>query len=1191
MRSMGKPFAGVVCLLVAIVSRGVVAAIEPPRRADRTPQSGWTPLPVPGTWDATATGALKARLRKYDGFAWYRCAVTIPRSWKGKTLQLHVEKIDDAHEAYFNGVKIGSAGTFPPKHTSGLSHSSRYAVPAKIVRPGGNNVVAIRLYDHDGRAGFKGAAPTLIAGKQAIALNGVWEFRTGDDVRWAKGPAKLNNAGIYWRVMPTAVALRNAAGQGRLDPKTALTKFTVPDDLVIEQVLAEPIVRQPVFMNFDERGRLWVAQYLQYPYPAGLKMVSKDKHWRAVYDKVPPPPPNHFRGADKITIHEDTNGDGLFDKHKTFVDGLNIATSFVRGRGGVWVLNPPYLLFYPDRNNDDKPDGPPVVHLKGFGMEDTHSVVNSLRWGPDGWLYAAQGSTVSGNVQVVGKRSPGFQKSRGSGPRASETVRSMGQLIWRYHPETKRYEIFAEGGGNAFGVEIDAKGRIYSGHNGGNTRGFHYVQGGYYRKGFSKHGPLSNPYAFGYFPHMKHHNVPRFTHNFVIYESVGLPKKYRGRLFGVEPLQGQVVQAEISVDGSTYKTKDINRVIKSSDRWFRPVDIKSGPDGAIYVADLYEPQISHREHFSGQVDKTTGRIYRLRSKRGLPVLRFRSLRKASTEDLIGALSHTDKWTRQTALRLLGDRKDPSQNDFLKKQIPLSDGQTALEYLWALNLCGGFDEDFAAKTLTHKDPYVRLWTVRLLCDDRKVSPKIAARLAKLAAGESYVQVRSQLACSARRLPAAQGLPIVRRLLAHSEDVSDPHLPLLLWWAIEAKAGSHADALLALFQDKSVWSLPIVRRHILERLMRRFAQAGTRKDLLTCAKLFALSPGKSHSAALMKGFEAAFRGRLLAGLPVELSRELSKAGGGSLTFRVRQKDKAAIETALQTVATAKAPMSKRIPYAQVFGEVNDPQAVTVLLAALDIKPNDELRMTILTALQSYKDAAIAQAVIKRYGTFSTDVQAVAQTLLVSRTRWNRAFLTAIDAGKVDKASVPLDVVRKMTLHRDKTVQSLVRKHWKNVRGATTAEMAQRIARLRDVLANGTADPYKGKLLFTKSCAKCHILFGQGGRIGPDLTSYKRDDTTRILLNVVNPSAEIRKGFETYLVLTEDGRTVTGFLFDSDNRVVVLRGSDGRNITIPRKNLDEMIRQKKSLMPERLLKTLTDQQVRDLFAYLRSSQPLNN
>jgi len=1198
--------AGVLCaaLVAAVVAANLNSAAQDAAKPQAMP---WTPLRVPGTWDDNAIGDLQTRIKKYDGFAWYRCAITVPRGWKGKDLQLHVEKIDNAHEAYFNGVKVGGAGAFPPKYESGLAYSGRYTVPAKAVQPGKNNLLAIRVYDHDGRGGFKGAAPTLINGKQAIALNGRWEFRTGDDPNWAKGPAARTDVGIYWRVMDTADALKIAKGWTGLEPKAALKTFVVPDDLRIEQVLTEPVVRQPLFMNFDERGRLWVMQYIQYPYPAGLKMVSKDQFWRAVYDKVPLPPPHGTRGADKITIHEDTNGDGVFDRHTTFLDGLNIASSFARGRGGVWVLNPPYLLFYPDRDNDDQPDGPPEVHLQGFGMQDTHSVVNSLRWGPDGWLYAAQGSTVNGNVSRYGEKKP-------------QPVYSMGQLIWRYHPETRRYEIFAEGGGNSFGVEIDAKGRIYSGHNGGNTRGFHYVQGAYYRKGFGKHGPLSNPYSFGFFEAMKHHAVQRFTHNFVIYEAgslpaagrsrirknsaggrrdgriltnsatLGLPAQYHGKLFGVEPMQGQVVQAEIDGDGSTFRTKDINRVVKTSDRRFRPVDIKVGPDGAIYVADLYEPQISHREHFSGQIDKSDGRIYRLVNARAKSRAAV-DLGKKTTRELVDLLAHPNKWYRQSALRLIGDRRDKSMIPLLKIRIAESDGQLALECLWALNLSGGLDDAVAAKTLGHDDPFVRLWTVRLLCDDHRVSPAIAKQLAALAKSESYVEVRSQLACSAKRLPAGDGLPIVRNLLAHSEDASDPHLPLLLWWAMESKAKSDPQAIVDLFKDAKLWSLPIVKQTILERVMRRFAQSGTRNDLLMCAELFAQSPGNDANAVLMRGFEAAFKGRPLTGLPAELTKQLSKAGGGSLTFRVRQGDKAAVKTALAAISNAKTPLTKRIEYAQVFGEVREPASVPVLLRVLGDAKSDKLQMTILTALQPYKDDGIATTTLSLYGKFSPDVRAVAQTLLVSRPAWNRLFLEAVDAGKIDRKTIPLDVVRQMTLHRDERIAALVKKHWKDIRGATTAEMQAAVARFQKVLAAGSGDPYKGKLHYNNSCGKCHILFGGGGRIGPDLTAFKRDDTTRMLINIVNPSAEIREGFETYLVVTEDGRTVTGFLFDRDNRVVVVRGTDGQNITIPRDKIEAMVRQKKSLMPEGLLKELSEQQVRDLFAYLKSAQPLNN
>src|SRR5262245_38078279 len=175
-------------------------------------------------------------------------------------------------------------------------------------------------------------------------------------------------------------ALRNLhaplVGGDPLPPAEALKKLKVQDGLVVELVAAEPVVRQPLHINFDERGRMWVVNYEQYPFPAGLKIVEYDRYIRAKFDKVPPPPPNHFRGADRITIHESTQGNGVYDKVSTFVEGLNIATSTLHGRGGVWVTNPPYLLFYPDKDGDGVPDGDPVVHLSGFGLEDTHSVID-----------------------------------------------------------------------------------------------------------------------------------------------------------------------------------------------------------------------------------------------------------------------------------------------------------------------------------------------------------------------------------------------------------------------------------------------------------------------------------------------------------------------------------------------------------------------------------------------------------------------------------------------------------------------------------------------------------------------------------------------------------------------------------------------------------------------------------------------
>jgi putative heme-binding domain-containing protein len=988
-------------------------------------------------------------------------------------------------------------------------------------------------------------------------------------VQWALGKPAPEYANT--RILP-----KHYYDTGKpLPPVDGAAALEVPQDLKVEQVLAEPTIAQPLFLNFDERGRMWLVEYRQYPFPAGLKILSEDKFLRATYDKVPPPPPNHFKGADRISIHEDTDGDGTFDKHSTFVDGLNIVSAVERGRGGVWVLNPPYLLFYPDKNNDDVPDGDPEVHLQGFGLEDTHSVVNSLQWGPDGWLYAAQGSTVSGDVIR-----PGLDKK--------PMIHSMGQLIWRYHPEQRRYEIFAEGGGNAFGVEIDSKGRIFSGHNGGDTRGFHYVQGAYLQKGFTKHGPLSNPFSFGYFAAMKHDKVPRFTHCTIIYDGGALPTAYDGKLFGVHPILSHVVYSDLLRDGSSFQTKDIGMAIKTPDAWFRPVDIKVGPDGAIYVADMYEGQIAHLRHHDGAIDKTNGRVYRLSAKSAQPIKPF-DLSKRSSAELVELLKDKNKWFRRAALRLLGDRKDASVAPELVKLLDKESGQTAVEALWALNLSAGLSEDVALKALHHSDPFVRVWTVRLLGDSGKVSPALAARMAEIATSEPNVEVRSQLACTAKRLPGAQGLPIVERLIAHNDDAKDIHLPLLLWWAIESKADSDRDAVVAMFEKSPIWSEPLVKEQILHRLMRRYAAAGSRKDLLTCAKLLALSPTQETSKALMRGFEEAFQGRPLSNLPEELVEAMSKVGGGSIVLNLRQGQPEALAEALKVIADSKGDVNQRLQFIQIFGEVKQPKCVPALLEIVRNTSDDGLRMAAMTSLQIYDVPETGTVVLALYDSFNDDVRSVAQTLLVSRRTWALEFLAAVDTGRIEKRTVPLDVVRKLTVHRDDRIAALVKKHWGAVEGATTAEMQQDIARLQGVIRSGSGDPYAGKKLFTGTCAKCHRLFTQGGQIGPDLTTFKRDDVGNMLVNIVNPSAEVREGFETYQVLTDDGRVVVGFLVDRDTKVVVLRGVDGQNISFTQDQIEEMTPVRKSLMPEGVLRGFTDRQVRDLFAYLRSTQPL--
>ncbi|HKX62791.1 MAG TPA: PVC-type heme-binding CxxCH protein, partial [Verrucomicrobiae bacterium] len=1010
----------------------------------------------------------------------------------------------------------------------------------------------------------------------------------GDDVAWAvwKGESAPTD-GTFSKLEngPVAAGSRGHEMAGRsypLTPAAAAQSFKVPEDLEFQQVLTEPIVAQPVFLNFDERGRMWVVQYRQYPAPAGLQVVSKDVFWRAVYDRVPESPPRGVKGLDRITIHEDTDGDGTYDRHKTFVDGLNIATACEKGRGGVWVLNPPYLLFYPDRNDDDVPDGDPEVRLEGFGLEDTHSVVNSLRWGPDGWLYAAQGSTVTGRIRRPGE---------------TNWVYSQGQNIWRYHPETRRYEVFSEGGGNAFGLEIDGQGRIFSGHNGGDTRGFHYAQGAYLRKGFEKHGELGNPYAFGYFPQMTGTPGERFTHNFVIYAGGALPQRYRGRLFGIEPLQGRVVLSEIQPAATTFVTRDIERVVTSSDSWFRPVDIKAGPDGAIYVADWYDRQVTHTRNQEGNIDAGNGRIYRLQSKGARP----RPLQLAampSAELVRTALRSENLWVRQTALRILGDRRDSSVVPALRENISGPGDQLALESLWALNLtlarpgrvCS-LPEDLSLELLRHPNRQVRIWTVRLLGDERTVTANQARELAALVSDRNMSEVRAQLACTARRLPTPDALPMIAGLLAQSGDVNDARLPLLIWWAIEEKCSTNPEAVLRFFEDSSLWFQRMSEKHILERLMRRFAAAGNKSDLLACARLLDQSPSREHSEILMRGFEQAFQGRALTGLPDELVATIGRHGVGSEVFRVRQKNPAALEGALRLIQDRGAKQDERVRFLEVLGEIHPASALDGILSLAERDADSGVRAAALNALSGYEDRRIPETVIRGLGSMPNDIRPVALTLMNNRPAWALALVEAVDGGRLPAAIVPREFVRRMQVHDDKKLKELLVKNWPGAGRPTSAAMQAQVEQWGRTIRSGRGDPYSGKKLFQTACASCHKLFGAGGEVGPELTTYPRSDVDVLLLHIVNPSAEIREGYENILIETTDDRSLTGFLVRRDEKVTVLRGPDGQNVSIEQKEIKEMRAAGLSLMPEGLLDGLGEQQVRDLFAYLRSTQPLAN
>jgi putative membrane-bound dehydrogenase-like protein len=965
-----------------------------------------------------------------------------------------------------------------------------------------------------------------------------------------------------------ASATEVAWAQG-FPPEEAVRRMKVPDSFEVTLAACEPEVRQPVSISFDDRGRLWVIQYLQYPTPAGLKPVKVDQYLRTVYDRVPEPPPRGPRGADKITIFEDVHGDGRYCKVRDFVTGLNLASGMAIGHGGVFIVQPPYLLFYPDRDGDDIPDSDPEVLLTGFGMEDAHAFANSLKWGPDGWLYGAQGSTVTANIRGI----------------------SFQQGIWRYHPITREFELFAEGGGNTWGLDFDRHGNILASTNYGHSAMLHQVQGAYYIKGFSKHGELHNPHAFGYFDHVPYKGFKggHVTCGGIIYQGGSFPREFDNTFIAANLLSNAIYWHVLEPQGSSFTAHFGGELLIGNDTWFRPVDCLVGPDGSVFVADWYDKRANHVDPVDNW-DRTNGRIYKITAK-GTPRATGLPLSKKLSKELVALLSHPNDWYVREARRILAERRDPEVIPLLRKGVSENQGALALQSLWALYVSGGFDDAIAEKLLSHANPDVRAWTVRLLGDARRVSPAIGSRLVRLARAEPCCTVRNQLACTCKRLPAKDALPIVSELLQHTEDIADPQIPLLLWWAIEDKADKNRSQVLSLLDRPDAWNNPLIRQFIVTRLSRRYMASGGDGDLMTCARLLAAAPGPSEVDLVIEGMDQALQGRRLHHVPATLMSQLNELlrtrpdNLALLRLGLRTGSKQAFKRATEIIENRQSSDNSRAQLIEVLSQLGQAECVPVLLGRFDEDGVNTVRAAALRGLQRFPDGQIADDVLARYSTLPADLRPLAQTLLFSRPASARAFLRDVDAGRIDPKEVPVDQLRPILLYGDEQLHQLVEKHWGSVGPASAGAKRARINSIKHMIGTGVGDALHGRHLFQKHCATCHTLFGEGNKVGPDLTGADRKDLEFLVTSTVDPSAVIRKEYLAYVVTTMNGQLLTGLMAESTPKTVTLLDEKNQRTVLERQDIDTLRPSPQSLMPERILDPLSDQDIRDLFAYLQT------
>jgi hypothetical protein len=627
--------------------------------------------------------------------------------------------------------------------------------------------------------------------------------------------------------VPPADQTKNAG----LSPEQAAREMTLPPGFKATLFAGEPDVKQPIAFCQDDRARLWVVENYTYPIrqPEG-------------------------KGTDRILVFEDTNGDGKYDKRTVFIEGLNLASSIEYGFGGVWVGCAPYLYFIPVKEGDEpKPAGKPQVMLEGWAWQDTHEMLNTFTWGPDGWLYGCHGVFTHSHVK------------RPDQPDSERQFINAG--VWRFHPTKHKFEVFAEGTSNPWGVDFDERGQCFIEacvipHL------FHMIQGArYHRQGGEHFAPSleeskrvspsyfaqdfggmtpqpENPYTFKdaklkpinpyVYDDIKtiadhvHYAGSKGPHagngrsdvmggghahaGLMVYLGDSWPDKYRGKLFMNNIHGSRINMDEPDPKGSGYVGKHGADFANFADTWSQVLNLRYDQDGSVFMIDWYDKQQCHNQRDVNIHDRSNGRIFKV--VYGDTKTTKVDFQKLSDAELVKLLTHKNEWQARHARRILQER-GAKGGAVPAVEAMLSAGSDVhqLRALWTLHAMGKFTEAHALKALQNKNEHVRAWTIQLLGEDKNVPEAALKEFVRLAKDDPSPVVRLYLAAVCQRMGLKERTPIVENLLTHAEDVNDHNLPLMYWYATEPIVGSDTTKAVMLMAKSKI---PVVREFITRRM---------------------------------------------------------------------------------------------------------------------------------------------------------------------------------------------------------------------------------------------------------------------------------------------------------------------------------------------------------------------------------------
>jgi putative membrane-bound dehydrogenase-like protein len=967
------------------------------------------------------------------------------------------------------------------------------------------------------------------------------------------------------------------SGQPYLTPEESVKRMTVPPGWEVKVFAAEPDIINPIAFTVDERGRLWVVECYEYPS-------------RTPKDRMP---------RDRIVVLEDTTGSGHFDKRTVWAEGkdfpvrFDMASGIEVGRGGVFLGAAPYLFFLQDTKGTGKCDKFEIL-LSGFGSQDTHEILNTFQWGPDGWLYGLHGVFTTSKVTPTRRVSEGSARGADATPLAPVELNAG---VWRYQPETKKFEIFAEGTSNPWGMDFDNEGNCFVvccviPHL------FHIIPGGVYKR---QAGTSFNPYAYGYLNEISdhtHHKESGWAHaGLLIMQGSHVPDEYQNSV-----LMGSIHGCSIKRDvlrrhGSTFIASHAPDFLISGDKNFRPINLRWAPDGGIYVIDWHDQNPCHQAA-AGSWDYTHGRVYKIQRK-GMKATPHPDMSKKRLEELVHTAYFNDNpWAYRSALRTMQEKHAGQTTPRFGAGPPGADAPVShtlgTQWVnWALHPQFGMA---ARWRLSQQDPRERAWTARMMARADVLS-EADIRGLKVAIGEERdPRVRLEITSAILKFEKSfDTVPLLHELMHHREDGDDPCIPLLIWLAYEPKLTQTPSELEWLRENAP--GNPLITDHIIPRAMRRLVATGKPELLALCLAFVGDVKDNAARMQALSGLVTVFEGRTVdapkewAALRDRLSKDADDPTRKLLNrLAVSFRDPEAAKRAYAALHNLKpASSEERVEAVRQLALLKHPDALNLFMILIGQKDDLNVGAEAARALATLDDPRIGKDIVSKWATYPKPIHGDLINTLSGRKEWAGELLQGMADKKIDRMEVSDNAILRIRTFRDKKLDAQIKLVWGQVRD-TPAELNALIDKLRGELAKGPGSYERGRKVFENQCAKCHKFEGKGHDVGPNLDGAARD-IDYLLVNVIDPNRVVGQPYFTRYVTLKNGRVETGLLAAEDEQTLTLKNENDALKVIPKKEIEELTVQERSLMPEGLANNMKIDEFRDLIRYVMANPFLCN